>query len=74
MAMDLSKQITRRWRAGDVYAPHDLSAAEMSKWKERMKPQYDAFDTLDLNPLDEYKVYSSTPPLTTSRLRLWNSN
>merc|ERR1712187_890038 len=24
---------TREWRAGDVYAPHDLSPAQMRKWK-----------------------------------------
>ncbi|KAK6607652.1 ribosomal protein S18 [Botrytis cinerea] len=33
----LTKQIHRRWRAGDVYAPHDLSGIEMAKWKKRGK-------------------------------------
>jgi small subunit ribosomal protein S18 len=56
MAADLSKQITRRWKAGDVYAPHDLSAAEMGKWKNRSRPLYDVFDVLDFNPLDHYRV------------------
>jgi small subunit ribosomal protein S18 len=56
MAVDLSRQITRRWRPGDVYAPHDLSEVEMAKWKRREKPNYDVFDVLDLNPLDHYRV------------------
>ncbi|KAN0108749.1 ribosomal protein S18 [Hyaloscypha variabilis] len=58
LAADLSKQITRRWKAGDVYAPHDLSEVEMAKWKKREKPQHDAFDILDLNPLDHYRNFS----------------
>ncbi len=52
----LSKQITRRFKAGDVYAPHDLSAVEMAKWKKRAKPQHDVFDVLDFKPLDNYRV------------------
>jgi small subunit ribosomal protein S18 len=56
LATDLTKQIPRRWKAGDVYAPHDLSAAEMQKWKRRGRPEYDVFDLLDMNPVEEYKV------------------
>jgi small subunit ribosomal protein S18 len=56
MAADLSKQITRRWKAGDVYAPHDLSEVEMAKWKKRERPNRDAFDVLDFNPMDHYRV------------------
>ena len=56
LANDLSKQITRRWRAGDVYAPHDLSEVEMAKWKKREKPNHDVFDVLDLNPMEHYRV------------------
>lgn len=55
-ASDLSRQITRRWKAGDVYAPHDLSAVEMAKWKSRGKPTHDVFDVLDFNPLEHYRV------------------
>lgn len=47
---------TRDWRAGDVYAPHDLSPAEMKKWSKRHSPNSDAFDLLNMNPLDQYKV------------------
>jgi small subunit ribosomal protein S18 len=64
MAVDLSKQITRRWKAGDVYAPHDLSSVEMAKWKKRDKPSRDAFDILDLNPIDHYRVCFPTPTHT----------
>jgi len=56
---DMGRQITRRWRAGDVYAPHDLTGVEMSKWKkvhQKGRPKKDAFDVLRLNPLDQYKV------------------
>ena len=52
----MSKQITRRWKAGDVYAPHDLSAVESAKWKKRDRPNRDAFDVLDFNPMDHYRV------------------
>jgi len=56
LATDLTKQIQRRWKAGDVYAPHDLSSAEMQKWKKRGRPESDVFDLLDMNPVEEYKV------------------
>lgn len=47
---------TREWKAGDIYAPHDLSPTEMSKWRKRSNPSADAFDALNLNPTDLYKV------------------
>lgn len=52
----MQKLLTRRWKPGDVYAPHDLSSSEMRKWKLFGKPTMDAFDALAINPLDEYKV------------------
>lgn len=55
-ASDLSRHIARRWKAGDVYAPHDLSAAEAAKWKKRAAPKHDVFDLLDFKPLENYKV------------------
>lgn len=48
--------MTREWKAGDVYSPHDLSPAEMKKWRKRRSPPTDAFDSLKRNPLDLYKV------------------
>jgi small subunit ribosomal protein S18 len=51
------RQIHRKWQAGDVYSPQDLSGAEQKKWKfGRKKPQSDAFDVLGINPILEYKV------------------
>lgn len=61
---DLEQQLPRRWKVGNVYAPHDLSGVEMSKWKRsRRKPKSkrDALDDLGLNPLKEYKVCSLMP-------------
>lgn len=46
----------RHWKAGDVYAPHDLSPAEMRKWRSRQPPKKDVMDLLGANPLDMYKV------------------
>lgn len=56
LASDLTKQISRRWKAGDVYAPHDLSPVEMQKWRQRRKPERDVVDVLKLDVLGEYKV------------------
>jgi small subunit ribosomal protein S18 len=52
----MDKNFTREWQKGDIYAPHDLSAAEARKWRKRHTPTIDAFDALSLNPLDFYKV------------------
>lgn len=52
----MEKMFTRDWKNGDVYAPHDLSAAEARKWRAKKAPTTDAFDVLSLNPLDLYKV------------------
>ena len=46
----------RFWKTGDVYAPHDLSPAEMRKWRKRAPPKKDAMDLLGVDPLDLYKV------------------
>jgi len=52
-----SRQIFRRWQPGDVYAPKDLSGPEQKKWKNaRRTAGIDAFDTLGINPINEYKV------------------
>jgi hypothetical protein len=52
----MEKFQSREWKAGDIYAPHDLSPAEMKKWSKRKAPSFDAFDALNLNPLDLHKV------------------
>lgn len=58
-AKAMEKNFSRDWNVGDVYAPHDLSAAEARKWKKRKAPTTDAFDFLSLNPLDLYKASMS---------------
>lgn len=57
-AKKVTRMISRRFKAGDVYAPHDLSEVEMQKWKRRSRPDKDAFDVLDMNPIDHYRVGS----------------
>lgn len=52
------KMKIRRWKSGDVYSPHDLSSQEADKWRTKTKPETDVFDVLNINPMDEYKVYS----------------
>jgi small subunit ribosomal protein S18 len=57
----LEKFQTREWKAGDIYSPHDLSPAEMKKWGKRKSPSRDAFDALNLNPMNLYKVRTLSP-------------
>lgn len=52
----MDRNFTREWKVGDVYAPHDLSAAQAREWKKRHSPDTDAFDALSLDPLMLYKV------------------
>lgn len=59
---DLERQMTRRWKVGDIYAPHDLTGVEMAKWKKlrrrgRAGLKYDVVDQLAINPIDHYKVW-----------------
>ena len=66
--MELARQQTRKWKVGDVYAPHDLSSVEMQKWKKPIRPGDllglkgkrrewgDTFDALAIDPIREYKV------------------
>jgi ribosomal protein S18 len=63
----------RDWRSGDVYAPHDLSAAEARKWSKRYSPTTDAFDALNLNPLDLYKNFSIMSEYVTEMGRIRHS-
>ncbi|RMZ86353.1 hypothetical protein DV736_g6421, partial [Chaetothyriales sp. CBS 134916] len=55
-SMQLS--LKRDWQTGDVYAPHDLSAAEMRKWGKKQQPTRDVFDIMSVNPLSLYKNFS----------------
>ncbi|KAK2007993.1 ribosomal protein S18 [Colletotrichum eremochloae] len=55
---DYLKQMPRRWRAGELYAPHDLSPIEMDKWRKPKQPNVDVVDLLGINPLDHYRNFS----------------
>lgn len=65
MSNDYLKQMPRRWQAGDVYSPHDLSPIEMQKWRKRSLPNSDVVDSLGINPLDMYKNFSLIEHFTT---------
>ncbi|PLB50479.1 ribosomal protein S18 [Aspergillus steynii IBT 23096] len=70
----LEKFQTREWKAGDVYAPHDLSSTEMTKWRRRSSPSTDAFDALNLNPTDLYKNFSVMSEFITPMGRIKHRN
>lgn len=50
------RQMPRRWREGELYAPHDLSEVEAAKWRKMTSVQRDLVDLLGLRPLDMYSV------------------
>lgn len=64
------RQMTRRWKAGDVYAPHDLSPSEMGKWRRSRARQKDLVDMLGLRPLDMYRNFSVISEFTTAHGRI----
>ncbi|QPH05539.1 hypothetical protein C2857_003395 [Epichloe festucae Fl1] len=63
---DYLRQMPRRWDAGDVYSPHDLSPIEMRKWRKRSLRKNDVVDALGIRPLDMYKNFSLVQEFTTS--------
>ncbi|PSN64205.1 ribosomal protein S18 [Corynespora cassiicola Philippines] len=68
------KQIYRKWYPGDVYKPYDLSGQEQKKWKlGRKTPQSDAFDTLGVNPVNEYKNFTMMSEFMTEMGRIKHS-
>ncbi|KAI9707505.1 MAG: hypothetical protein M1836_000466 [Candelina mexicana] len=73
-ARDLETQQHRRWKQGDVYAPHDLSPVEMRKWRRKGRPTTDAFDALAMNPLNEYKNFSIMSEYMTAMGRIKHSS
>ncbi|KAJ5138916.1 uncharacterized protein N7515_003764 [Penicillium bovifimosum] len=66
----LERYQTRDFKAGDVYAPHDLSPTEMKKWGKRQAPRTDALDALNLKPMDLYKNFSVMSEYMTSMGRI----
>ncbi|MCJ1236873.1 hypothetical protein MMC14_004855 [Varicellaria rhodocarpa] len=57
-ALALERMHHRNWKEGDVYAPHDLSKEEMRKWRTRNVRGKDVFDSLNINPLHEWKNFA----------------
>ncbi|KAI0202068.1 ribosomal protein S18 [Astrocystis sublimbata] len=70
---DLIRQMPRRWRAGDVYAPHDMSPSEMSKWQRSTRRKKDLVDLLGLRPLDMYRNFSVISEFITPHGRIKRS-
>ncbi|KAF2495208.1 ribosomal protein S18 [Lophium mytilinum] len=68
---DYELQLARKFKPGDVYAPHDLTGQEMQKWKKsRNAPKTDAIDALGLNPINEYKNFSMMSEFMTEMGRI----
>ncbi|KAI0024130.1 ribosomal protein S18 [Xylariomycetidae sp. FL0641] len=70
---DYMRQLTRRWRAGDVYAPHDLSPSEMAKFRRNTARKRDLVDMLNLRPLDMYRNFSFISEFMTPHGRIKKS-
>ncbi|TRX95225.1 hypothetical protein FHL15_003917 [Xylaria flabelliformis] len=70
---DYMRQLPRRWRAGDVYAPHDMSPSEMAKWRRNTARKQDLVDLLGLRPLDMYRNFSVISEFTTPHGRIERS-
>ncbi|EEQ87719.1 hypothetical protein RJZ56_001530 [Blastomyces dermatitidis] len=73
-ARAFERQQKRYWESGDVYSPHDLSPAEMMKWKKKKSPSTDAFDALSLNPLHLYKNFAIMSEYMTEMGRIRHSS
>ncbi|KAH9906761.1 ribosomal protein S18 [Xylariomycetidae sp. FL2044] len=70
---DYTRQMTRQWRRGDVYAPHDLSAVEMKKWRRNQARKRDLIDMMGISPLDMYRNFSFISEFMTSHGRIKHS-
>lgn len=53
------RQMWRRFLPGEVYAPRDLSAWELDRYRLKRPAQQDVLDMLGLNPVDNYRVSTS---------------
>ncbi|KAI0413856.1 ribosomal protein S18 [Xylaria grammica] len=70
---DYMRQLPRRWRAGDVYSPHDMSPSEMAKWRRNTARKRDLVDLLGLRPLDMYRNFSIISEFVTPHGRIKRS-
>ncbi|UKZ65681.1 uncharacterized protein TrAtP1_006876 [Trichoderma atroviride] len=71
---DYLKQMPRRWDAGDVYSPHDMSPVEMQKWRKRSPRGGDVVDALGIRPLDMYKNFSLIQEFTSTSGQITHSS
>lgn len=84
----IEAQMSRIWREGDVYSPHDLSPAEQMKAKSARTParardmrpvntrrngSRDVIDDLGINPLKEYKNFKMMSEFVTEMGRIRHS-
>ncbi|KAH6845103.1 ribosomal protein S18 [Chaetomium sp. MPI-CAGE-AT-0009] len=67
------RQMPRRWRTGEVYAPRDMKPAEMSKWRQGQRPNKDMVDILGFSPLDNYRNFSLISEFMTPMGRIRHS-
>ncbi|KAH6709953.1 hypothetical protein VD0002_g2946 [Verticillium dahliae] len=70
---DYMKQMPRKWKTGDVYAPYDMNPHQLARWKKKTAPKRDVTDLLSLNPLDMYKNFSMISEYMTSFGQIKNS-
>ncbi|ORY68787.1 ribosomal protein S18 [Pseudomassariella vexata] len=70
---DFMRQMPRRWREGDLYAPHDLSPQEASKWRRVTTAKTDLVDMLGLRPLDMYRNFSFISEYMTTHGKIMRS-
>ncbi|KAK5992307.1 hypothetical protein PT974_05708 [Cladobotryum mycophilum] len=70
---DYLKQMPRRWDAGDVYSPHDMSPVEMQKWRKRSPRRADVVDALGIRPLDMYKNFALVQEFTSTSGQITHS-
>jgi small subunit ribosomal protein S18 len=63
----------RRWQPGDLYAPHDLSAVEMGKWRKKSPRTGDLIDALNISPVDMYKNFNLVRFFTSSAGQIQHS-
>lgn len=70
---ELARQMHRKWKGGDTYAPHDLSYQELKKWIKPRQPSKDVIDMLGLNPLDHYKNFAMISEFMTPQGRIMHN-
>jgi len=70
----LGNRLPRRWQAGQVYSPHDLSSVEASKYAiMRRTPPRDVFDQSAVNPIHHYKNFALLSQFVTETGRIKGS-